>query len=169
MGCLTNQIVLHLFHPDWLDVFVILAFLSTYFDDYTASEMCNKSQENGLLHLSCEEDDSIMQSICEIVQIDLFLLIKNQEHNALISPFDHDFVSGDCHSTYHFPINTSNDTCFTSFDIYGLTSHYLGTCQAVEILLHSLMVMLGPHYLNMTNDNDQIYLSVPDSHHDPFS
>lgn len=46
------------------------------------------------------------------------------------------------------------------FDIFGLTSHYLGTCQGVETLLHSLMVMSNPHYLDMSTEDDQIYFPL---------
>lgn len=141
MDYLTNQILLHLFYPDWFHVFTILAFLLTYLGDYDASVVCNQLQENGLLHPSCEEYDSIMQSIYKTSQVDLPLVITNWEFDPLINPYDHDFVSDDCHSTYHFPMSTSNDFCFTPFDLFGSTSHYLGTCQAVEALPHSLMVM----------------------------
>lgn len=56
----------------------------------------------------------------------------------------------------HFPINTSNDSCFTSFDIHGLTSHPLSTCQMVEALQPSLMVISGPHYLDKPSEYGQI-------------
>lgn len=82
-----------------------------------------------------------MKIIFEIVQIDLSLLITNWESDTLIGTYDHDFFSDDCHPIYYFPISTSNDSLFTSFDLYGLTFNYPGTCQEVKALPHSLMVI----------------------------
>lgn len=145
MDYLTNQIILHSLYPDWFHVFIILSLLFISFDDYNPNVVCNKLQENGLLHSSCKEDDSIMMIICKTVHVDLSLVITNWEYHALNNPSDHDSVSDDYCSNYYFPINTSNDNCFTPFDIYGLTSHYSSTCQAIGALLHLLMVMLNPH------------------------
>lgn len=68
------------------------------------------------------------------------------------------------HSNYHFPINTSNNSCFTSFDIYNLSSQYLDTSQEVKALHPSLMVMSGPQYLDMPVECDQINFLSQDSH-----
>lgn len=72
---LTNQIHIHLFHPNWFHAFIILAFCFTSFDDYDARALYNPSQENGFLHFSHEKDDSIMQRTCRTIQIDLSLEI----------------------------------------------------------------------------------------------
>lgn len=108
-----------------------------------------------------------MLIVCKFVQVDLSVVIKNWESHALINPSNHDFVSDDCHLTQYFPISTSNGCCLKLFYLYGLTSHYLGTYQAVETLLHLLMIMSKPHYLYVFSKYDQIYLPSHDSHHNP--
>jgi len=65
-------------------------------------------------YLAHNELDSNMQSIHKIVQI------ANWEPNISTSPFDHSSILGDYHSTYHFPNSTSNDSCFTLFDLHHL-------------------------------------------------
>jgi len=145
-------------------LFTILLFLLTLFDDYDTSAVCNQLQENDLLHSSHEEDDSIIQSICEDVKRNISLLFSNQEYHTKNGPYEHDI---NCHSLYHFPTSISNDSCFTSFDLHGSTSHYLDTCREVEPLQPSLMVMSGPHYLGMPPEYDQIHFPSQDSHPDP--
>lgn len=61
----------------------------------------------------------------------------------------------DCHSTYYFPINTSNENCFTPFNIYGLTSQFSSIRQVVEELQRFFFVMSGPHYIDMAAEYDQ--------------
>ena len=84
------------------------------------------------------------------------MLSTNQKSYALISLFDQNVSSSNCHSTNRFPINILDDSCFVSIDIYGLSSHYLNSCQVVEALQPSLMVMLGPHYLDKPFEYDRI-------------
>jgi len=91
------------------------------------------------------------------------LLFSNQEYHTKNGPYEHDI---NCHSLYHFPTSISNDSCFTSFDLHGSTSHYLDTCREVEPLQPSLMVMSGPHYLGMPPEYDQIHFPSQDSHID---
>lgn len=104
------------------------------------------------------------QRICKFVQTDLSLLSTNLESHALISLSNHNFGPNDCHSTYHFPTNIYDDSCITSFDIYGLPSNHLDTCQAVEALQPLLMVIPCPHYRDKPSEHERIYFSLQDSH-----
>lgn len=165
MNYRASQILLFSLHLDQFHVFPILAFLFTSFDDYDASMVCYQSQRNSFSHFSDEEDDSIIYSICEIVQIDLSSFITDQEYDALINPSDHYFFFDECHSFDHFPNIISNDIFFTSFGLRLSTSRYSEFFQVVEALQPSLMVMSGPHCLDMTTEYDQIYLPLQDSHH----
>lgn len=123
LSYLLNRVPLfHPLHPSWFHMIIILEFLFNYFDDYNTCIVCHELQDNILSDSTCEEFDSIIQSICSDVHFDLSLLTTNQESDVLINPSSHDSASGDCHSTYHFLITTLNDSCVTSFDIYGLRS-----------------------------------------------
>lgn len=73
-------------------------------------------------------------------------------------------MSDDCHSTYYFPINKSNENCFTPFNLYGLTSHFLSIGRAFEELQTFLFILSCPHYLDMTAKYDKIYFSSKYSH-----
>lgn len=88
--------------------------------------------------------------IHKIIQIDDSLFIANWESDASISSSNHFSVFGDCHSAYHFPISTSNDSCFTPLDLHCSTSLYSCFFQEDEVLQPSLMVMAGPHCLDTT-------------------
>ena len=77
MSYFTNQPLLRSLYINWSDVFFVLAFLFTSFDDYHANIACDLSQGNCLLHLSCKEDGSYVQGICKDVKIDLSLLSSN--------------------------------------------------------------------------------------------
>jgi len=92
-------------------------------------------------------------------------LITNCE-SALINPSDHDSISNDYHLTYRFPTNTSNGSCFTSFDLHVLSSQNIGSNQAVEAFHPSLMVISGPHCHDMPNEYDQIQFPSHNSHID---
>lgn len=76
---------------------------------------------------------------------------------------------GGCHVVYHFPKSTSNDSHFVHYDLHHVTSLFLKLCQEIEALQPALMTMAGPHYLDMTDANDHIYLSVSYYLHDIFS
>lgn len=78
-------------------------------------------------------------------------------------------ILADCHAAYHFPNNTSNGSGFVHYDLHRVTSFSSNFCQANEALQPVLMVIASPHCLDMTDENDQIYLYVPDSHRDPLS
>ena len=97
--------------------------------------------EDNNYNIKSNQDDSIIHIICETFQIDLSLFITNYEFDDLIIPTNHYYVSNDYHSFYHFPISTSNDSSFTSFDIFGSTFHYSDNCRVVEALQPSLMVI----------------------------
>jgi len=53
-----------------------------------------------------------------------------------------------------FSLSTSNDNWFTSFDLNRSISRYLDFCRTVEALQPSLLVMSGPHLLDMTTEYD---------------
>jgi len=78
------------------------------------------------------------------------LLTTKWESNSLINSYDHD----DYDSIYYFPISKFNENFPTLFDPHGLTSHYLGTCQADDALQPSLMVSSSPHYFEKTSEYD---------------
>jgi len=145
---------------------VILVFLFNYFNDCDACIVFHQLRENNLSHLTCEEANSIIQSIGRVVYFYLSLLTTNHESDVLISPFYQGSVSNDCHSTYHLHIITSNDICFTSFDLHGLTSHPLSTCQTVDALHCLLMVMSAPCCLDKPVEYDKINCHSQDSHLD---
>lgn len=69
MGHLVNKIPVHSLYPVWFHVFSILVVLFTAFDNYDASVVCNQLQENGLLHSSHEEDDSIMYRFVKLFKM----------------------------------------------------------------------------------------------------
>jgi len=60
------------------------------------------SYEEIVCYIDHEEDDSIIQSICKTVQIELSLFSYNREYYHLISPSDHNFGLDDCHSPIIF-------------------------------------------------------------------
>lgn len=68
------------------------------------------------------------------------------------------------HSIDHFPPSVSYDSCFTSVHVYSISYHYSSTCQEVEELWPSLMVMSSPHYLDKSSEYDRIQFSLRDSH-----
>lgn len=72
----------------------------------------------------------------------------------LINPSNHGSCSKNCHSIDHFPAMIPNDGCFTPIYIYGLSSQFLDTFQAVEVLKSSLIVMSGPHCLAKISEYD---------------
>lgn len=78
-------------------------------------------------------------------------------------------ILGDCHVVYHFPNSTSNDSCFMPYNLHRATYFYSKFFQAGETLQPVLMAMAGPHCLDMIDENDQICISVLDSHRDPLS
>jgi len=90
--------------------------------------------------------------------------MSNKESGISTNWSDLSSILGDCHAVYHFPNSTSNDSCFTHYDLHRVTSFSLDIFQEGEALQPVLMAMAGPHYLDMIDENDQIYLSVPDSH-----
>lgn len=126
------------------------------FHDHDACIVRHQLQENDLSYLACEELGSIVQSILKIVQIDLSSFITNWESDALIGSSDHYSVFDDCHSCYHFNTSISNGICFTSFNFHLSTSRYSYFCRVVEALQSPLMVMSGPHCLDMSTGYDQI-------------
>lgn len=140
-----------------------MAFLFTSFENYIVIDMCNQLQGNGLLYLSCEGDDSIIQGICKTIQTNLSLLSYNRESYATDDPHDHNI---NFHLCYHFPTSIYDDSCFTLINLYAL-SHYSDTCQVAEALQHSPMVMLDPHYLDKPSEHDKTHFPSQDSHLDP--
>lgn len=80
-----------------------------------------------------------------------------QESYALTGSFNYNSNPDDYHSTYHFVTSLYNDSCNISFNIYGLSSHYLNTFQVVEALHLSLMFMLDPHCLGKPFEHDKIH------------
>lgn len=156
-----NQVPLfHPLHLEWFHMFIILTFLFNYFDDCNACKVCHQLQENGFSHSACKEVDSIVQRICIAVQFDL--------SNVLINSSYQSSSYGDCYLDYHFIMNTSDDIHFTSFDLYGLTSRYSGTCQVFEALHPSLMLISSLHYLGMPTEYDHIHFSLQYSHPHPM-
>lgn len=135
-------------------MFAILSFIFNYFDDCNVGSVCNQLQGDGVLHKTWKDGYYIDQRICKYVKIDLSLLSINQGSYALINPSDHIVVSSNCHSINHFPTSVLDDSCLSLVYIYGLSSHYLNTCQVVEALHPSLMVMLGSHYLDNPSEYD---------------
>jgi len=97
------------------------------------------------------------------------LFMSSWEFDISTNWSDFSSILGSCHAVYHFPNSTSNDSRFVHYDLHHVTSFFLDLCQPSEALQPTLMAMEGPHYLDMTNENDYIYLSVLDSHHDPIS
>jgi len=93
----------------------------------------------------------------------------NKESSILTNWSDFSSILGGCHAIYHFPNSTSNDSHFTHYDIHHVTSFFLDFCQASGALRAMMMTMASPHCLDMTDENDQIYLSILDSHRDPLS
>ncbi len=85
-----------------------------------------------------------------------------------MSSSDHSFILDDCHSNYHSPITTYKESGFTSLDLNRSISHSSNLCRIVETLQTSLIVMLSPHCLDTTIENDKIYFSLQDSHHNPM-
>lgn len=164
-----NQVLFHSPCPNQSHTFVVLSSFLNAFSDYDAYTICPQLQEGGLSYISHKELGSIVQSIHKIVKIYFSSFIAKWESNASISSDDYFSVLGDFHSSYHFPISTSNDICFTPLDLHFSTylSSYL--CQAGEALHPSLIVMAGPHCLGMTAEYDQIYFPSEDSNHDPIS
>lgn len=95
--------------------------------------------------------------------------MSNLEFCISTKSFDISSILGKCHAVYHFPNNTSNDSHFMHYDLHRVTSLFSYFCQPGEALQPMLMAMTGPHCPETTDENDQIYLSVPNSHHDPLS
>jgi len=95
--------------------------------------------------------------------------MSNWESGILTKSYDLSSILGDFHAVYHFPTSTSNESRFVHYDLHRVTSFSSDFCQAGEAIQLALMVMVGPHYLDMTDENDHIYLSIPDSHRDPLS
>ena len=121
--------------------------------------------------LSCLGDNelgSLIQSVHTIVQ-KFSLFMSNWESGISTDWFDFSSTLGGCHAVYHFPNITSNDSHSANYDLHHLTSFFLHFCQASEALWPALMVMAGPHCLDMTDENDKIYLFILDFHRDPIS
>lgn len=72
-----NQIIFHSICPNWSHVFVVMASILNYFNDYDDCTICHQLQENSLSHLNCEEVGSVVQIIRRDVQIDLHSLNTN--------------------------------------------------------------------------------------------
>jgi len=79
------------------------------------------------------------------------------------------YTLGGYHAVYHFPNITSNDSRFAHYYLHRVTSLFLDFYQASEALRPALMAMGGPHCLDMTDENDQVYLSISNAHNDPLS
>ena len=97
------------------------------------------------------------------------LFMSNWETNISTDQSDFSFILDGCHAVYHFPNNTTNDSHFTHYDLQHVASLFLYFCQASEAPRPALMAMVGPRCLDITDENDQIYPSISDSHRDPLS
>lgn len=95
--------------------------------------------------------------------------MSNWESGISTNRFDICSILGGCHVICHFPNSTSNGSRFMHYDLHHVTSFSSDFYQAGEELRPALMDMAGLHCLDMTNENDQIYLCIPNSHHDPIS
>lgn len=74
----------------------------------------------------------------------------------LISISSHNSGPNSFHSIGHFLTSVSDDICFTSTNIYRLSYENSNNFQVVHALQPSLMVVLGPHYLNKDSKHGQI-------------
>lgn len=145
----------------------MLASLLHSCDDHGACAIFHKLQEGGLSCLAHSELGSIIKGVRKIVQMNLSLFISDWESDIAIISSHHSSILGDCHSAYHFPNITSNDSCFMLSDIHHLTSLSPDLRQVDEALHPTHVVMACPHYLGMSVENDQTYFSLQDSHRDP--
>jgi len=133
---------------------MVLASLLNSCDGYDACTIFHELRGGGPSCIAHGKLGSIVQSICKIVQMNLSLFITNWKSDVSTSSSDHFSILGDCHSAYHFPMSTSDGSCFSHSDIHCLASFSSDFSQASEALQPSLMVMTSPHYLGMTTKND---------------
>lgn len=163
-----NQVTLISPHPNRFHTFTVLASVLRFCDDHDACALFHQLQVGVLSCLTHNKLGSLIQSVRTIVQ-KFSLFMSNWESGVSTDWSYFSSILGGCHAVYHFPNNTPNDSRFVHYDLHRVTSFFLDFCQASEALRHALMAMAGPHYLDITNKNDQIYLSISNSHHDPLS
>lgn len=146
----------------------MLASFLHFCDYHDACALFHQLQVGVLSCLVDNELGSLTKSVRMIVQ-KFSLFMSNWESTISTDWSDFSSTLGGCRAVYHFPNITSNYSHFAHYDFHRATSLFLDFCQTSEAPQHALMAMVVPHCLDMTDDNDQVYLSISYSHHDPLS